>query len=639
MSRIIALGSLIALLAAPLAGWAQELAARVVAVAGDVSVARAAQRLPAAVGMEIFSGDTVDVAAGGAAQLRFTDEGIVALRSASSFKVAEYTYADPARGRAFFELLKGGLRTVTGGIGRQDPSRYRLKTLHANVGIRGTGFSVIACEASCPNADGTLAPDGTYGAVTEGRVAVANQGGEAEFGAEEYFYVADFYTAPQALMGPPSFLVPKRARATAAQAAARGGAAASAAASGAPTEAPIEALPATIAAALPAVGFQAASGSPTTLLSQGAFGGTSFYHVEGSFAASSECACATTAAGEVAVGVNYALGLAGLVATIRDDSGRIFNVSTVGAGMAIRVVGSTATFGGTFNLADFPQNQGAFRCSTCGPGGTPGFATQMVVNGTIVGDVATVTITLVSSGGTFTVTSPVPLSAPPNNLVGAMSLQRQSGGVDVRSAALWNLDVDAAGHLTRFGPVAGGPAGRLGSATATITGRAPDAGNLVWGRWSTGATITDSNYATFTSTTQSVWITGENSNTLPPSLGQVVFTPVGFTSSGGNQVLNSATLTADFVNRSIALDINATNVTAGNTFQMNGATSFSSTTGRFSAGFVTINCSGPCTGTSPLAGAYAGFIAGSRAQGAGVVFSAGYGPGSGVTGVMGMGRR
>jgi hypothetical protein len=632
MSRIFALGSLLALLAAPLAGWAQEIAARVVAVAGEVSVARATQRLPAAVGMDIFPGDSIEVGAAGAAQLRFSDEGIVSLRSSSTFKVAEYAYANPAEGRAFFELLKGGLRTVTGRIGKANPELYRMKTPHASVGIRGTGYTLVACQASCPNEDGTLAADGTYGGVTEGRVEVANQGGAAEFGISEFFYVADFYTAPQALLGPPSFLVAKRVRATAAQAAARsGGASATTTAVASTAEAPVEVVSTTLATALPAVAYQVTSGSPASLLAQGAFGGTGFYRIEGAL---------TGGTGEIGVGVNYALGLAGVTASLRDDSGRIFNIATVGAGIPVTITGNTATFSATLNLADFPQNSGAFRCSTCGPGGTPGFATQVVVSGTIVGNVASITITLVGGGGTFTVTSPVPLSTPPNNLVGAMSLPRLAGGNDVRSSSLWNLAVDANGNLTRFGPIIGGPAASIGSATSTITGRAPDAGNLVWGRWSPGATITDSNYATFTTTSQLVWITGENGNNLPPSLGQVVFVPLGFTSNGGNQVLNSATLTADFVNRSLALDISVTNVTqGGSTYQMNGTTTFSSTTGRFSAGFGTVTCTGPCSQTGTLGGAYSGFIAGSRAQGAGVVFSTGYANGFGVTGVIGMGRR
>jgi hypothetical protein len=57
---------------------------------------------------------------------------------------------------------------------------------------------------------------------------------------------------------------------------------------------------------------------------------------------------------------------------------------------------------------------------------------------------------------------------------------------------------------------------------------------------------------------------------------------------GGNGVLNSASLTADFVNRNVSLNVNATNVSAGNTFQLNGTTGISGVTARFGAGWSSV---------------------------------------------------
>ena len=117
----------------------------------------------------------------------------------------------------------------------------------------------------------------------------------------------------------------------------------------------------------------------------------------------------------------------------------------------------------------------------------------------------------------------------------------------------------------------------------------------------------------------------------------MTFAPVGSVFDGASGRLNSAGLTADFVNRSLSLSINATNTVAQNTFQMNGVTGFSPTTGRFSSGFNSVTCTGPCVGGVP-GGTFGGFFAGSQAQGAGVAFTAGFGLGTGVSGVVAFGR-
>jgi hypothetical protein len=266
----------------------------------------------------------------------------------------------------------------------------------------------------------------------------------------------------------------------------------------------------------------------------------------------------------------------------------------------------------------------------------------MIFSGTVNGSQATVTffgrLASPDTGGSLTAT--LTLESPPNNSVAAIVVQRQAGGADARSAAFWNVQLDSSGRLVQFGPNVGQIVATVGTATNTIAGTAPTAGNLVWGTWTGGGSrITDFNYATFTTTAtqRQPWISGDANNSLPPSLGTLTFTPVGSVFDGSSGRLNSASLTADFVNRSLTLSLNATNTAANNTFQMNGVTGFSPTSGRFSAGFNTVTCSGPCVGGTP-SGTFAGFFSGAQAQGAGVGFTAGFGLGTGVSGVVGFGR-
>jgi hypothetical protein len=134
------------------------------------------------------------------------------------------------------------------------------------------------------------------------------------------------------------------------------------------------------------------------------------------------------------------------------------------------------------------------------------------------------------------------------------------------------------------------------------------------------------------------WITGDATNSIPTSLGTQTYTMIPGASivNNGTGTMNAATLTADFLNRTINLNLNGTNVGSGNTFQMNAQGLFSPTTARFSQGFNTVSCSGPCTDGTP-SGSMAGFFAGPQAEGAGIAFSAGFGgTGTGVTGVVGL---
>lgn len=652
MKRWLSLLLLAGALAAPGLSMAQQDAGRVLVVAGDVVIVRGDQRIPAQPGTPVRTGDTVVVGQQSAAQVRFTDDSLMALRAGTSFRVTEYVYAGQEAGgtqRAVFDLLQGGLRTVTGFIGRRDRNDYAVKTRTTTIGIRGTSYTLVDCDNSCRNADGSAAPDGTYGGVTEGRVSAANNTGEREFGVDSFFYVASINSPPEQLLAPPSFLAAARGRATATQLAqaARGGGAASASASTTQETADASATDPT-GNAIPIItpiAFQVTNNPhPEQLLSQNSLTGTAFYRLTGPFNIPFSCTgCGAAIAGEITLGVNYALQRATLGYALVATDGTVLNVSVPISisGLPITINGNQVSFTGTFNLADFPNNRGSFRCYGCANDNTPGFVNQITFSGIVNGTQATVTLTgSANPGESGTATTTLTQQAPPNNSVAAIVTQRQGGGSDARSAAFWNVQLDASGRLLQFGPNVGEIVASVGTATNTIAGTAPAAGNLVWGTWTGGGSrITDFNYNTFTTTTgqRQAWISGDATNSLPASLGTLTFAPVGSAFDSTAERLNSASLTADFVNRSLSVSINATNTSAQNTFQMNGTTGFSPTTGRFSSGFSSVACTGPCVGGVP-SGSFGGFFAGSQAQGAGVAFTAGFGVGTGVSGVVAFGH-
>lgn len=95
-------------------------------------------------GMPVFSGDSIEIAAESSAEVLMSDGGRLSLHPNTTFQIEAYRYRGKgdAKESAFFRLVKGGLRTITGAIGKLHPSTYRLSTRTATIGIRGTEYSV-----------------------------------------------------------------------------------------------------------------------------------------------------------------------------------------------------------------------------------------------------------------------------------------------------------------------------------------------------------------------------------------------------------------------------------------------------------------------------------------------------------------
>lgn len=656
---------------ASFAACAQDAAGRVIVAVGDVAIERGGQRIPAALNTEVRMGDLFQLGARSNAQVRLQDGSILALRPDTTFRINEFQFVagDETRQRAFFELVKGGVRTVTGAVGRVKRDNYRVVTATSTIGIRGTHYNLVACVDSCRNADGSLAPNGTYGAVTDGRISATNQAGEQVFGADQYFHVASADSFARPLIAPPPFMrdrlegrLQSRPGATqpagaGQQAASGGGETATTVAQtgiGATTgdtgvsgsvsnPAPVVLPPTATLNAFLVNETQTAGGVPPTV--QAGFDGTVFYRLAGALNIPVICAsggsCGSISVGDIILSVNFALQRAyARISVGGPDGGRVnFGTPFNSDGMPITVGNGQVSFSQNFLTSDYPTQQGSFRCNNCSPSDGPGFIGGVNLSGTIANGVATLNVAVTDRAGTESFTATLNQTSLPNSDVAAMVVPRQAGGADARSEAYWNASLNGARQVVGFGPGVGAIRADVGSANNVTLGGNAAAGNLVWGYWQgAGAQITDFNYVSYTTTTQTVpWISGTAVNSLPATLGTANYALVGGFVNAGTGTLNSGSLTADFVNRTVGLSLNATNVVAGNTFQMNGSSSFSPVNGRFSAGFATVTCTGPCAGGTP-SGSFGGFFSGAQAEGAGVAFTAGFGAGNGVSGVAGFRR-
>jgi hypothetical protein len=119
---------------------------------GDVSRTAAAGAAGAlSKGSPIESGDTIVTGREGRAQIRFSDGGMVSLAPNSQFKLANYDdRGDPAQDHFLVDFLRGGMRALTGLIGKRNKANYKVTTTTATIGIRGSAFNAMY------NPDGTL---------------------------------------------------------------------------------------------------------------------------------------------------------------------------------------------------------------------------------------------------------------------------------------------------------------------------------------------------------------------------------------------------------------------------------------------------------------------------------------------------
>jgi len=192
-----------------------DTAGQVMFAYGETHALRAGRIIQLHAGSSVESGDQLHTGVDSYLQVRFTDWGAMSLRPRTDFVIDEYAYEQRAGGveRAFFSLLTGGVRSLTGLIGHRDRRHYRLRTTMNSIGIRGTHYSVLICNQDCKLDDGSLGEDGVYGGVIEGRIAVSPYGGkqlEREFGAGEYFRLASPTSTPEPFFSPPSFFWDRR---------------------------------------------------------------------------------------------------------------------------------------------------------------------------------------------------------------------------------------------------------------------------------------------------------------------------------------------------------------------------------------------------------------------------------------------
>jgi hypothetical protein len=151
-------------------GAAPDIVARVATFTGPSAViGRDGKPRPVILGMPLVNGESVRTEKGAFVVLAFRDESKVTVVSESEFKLQDVRFsgAQSEKGNFVVRVLRGGVRALTGLLGKSEPKAVRFDLLTATIGVRGTGV------------DSRLAPECISGSCSESAFAYTWEGAVA----------------------------------------------------------------------------------------------------------------------------------------------------------------------------------------------------------------------------------------------------------------------------------------------------------------------------------------------------------------------------------------------------------------------------------------------------------------------------
>lgn len=207
------------LLAMPLSTFADGV---VTQLAGTMVAKRDSGTVVLSKGSTVKQGDTITTEKGAYAQIKYSDGAVMTIKPGTTFVIKEHSFSqdEPEKDASTFSLLKGGLRTVSGLIGKRgNRDAYKMNTATATIGIRGTVFDVDDCSSSqCvkgkakvddndqnakDDANAEVLVPAIYIGVHDGEIVVKNDAGELTLSAGQFGIAPTSNIIPKQLPGDP----------------------------------------------------------------------------------------------------------------------------------------------------------------------------------------------------------------------------------------------------------------------------------------------------------------------------------------------------------------------------------------------------------------------------------------------------
>lgn len=135
----------IAALLCAASSWAAQVVGTVANLSGPLLAKKAdGTSKVLAVKSSVEQGDTLISEKDTYARIKFIDNSEITLRPNSQLKIDNFSFEEdkPEKDNAAFNLVKGGLRAVTGTLGKRNKEKFGMNTPTATIGIRGTTFIV-----------------------------------------------------------------------------------------------------------------------------------------------------------------------------------------------------------------------------------------------------------------------------------------------------------------------------------------------------------------------------------------------------------------------------------------------------------------------------------------------------------------
>jgi hypothetical protein len=103
-------------------------------------------------GLNLQEGDRLTTADGATAVVKLQDGTRMTVRPGSEMVLSQFKYKQDAQDNSMvINMLRGGLRAITGLIAKGSPNAARIQTNTATIGIRGTDFDARICSRDCGN--------------------------------------------------------------------------------------------------------------------------------------------------------------------------------------------------------------------------------------------------------------------------------------------------------------------------------------------------------------------------------------------------------------------------------------------------------------------------------------------------------
>lgn len=144
----------------------------VTSLEGKATIQREGKNIIALAGIEIEKKDIVSTELNSKLKITLIDNTIITIGKESTLNIEEYIFDNIKADNSATELnfVKGAFHTITGEIGKINPSKFKLKTKSASIGIRGTEIygdeNIVICTSGIIDVTSfgitSIVPSGNY---------------------------------------------------------------------------------------------------------------------------------------------------------------------------------------------------------------------------------------------------------------------------------------------------------------------------------------------------------------------------------------------------------------------------------------------------------------------------------------------